>query len=77
MINQVLARDGYRCVVTGMYNRSSLEHCQELARESGEAMALMLEMGHIFNESTMQNINPEIDRDHEQVRTYQKVPFYQ
>ena len=77
MINQVLARDDYRCVVTGMYNRSSLERCRELTRESGKAVALTLEMGHIFNESTMQNIDPEIDRDHEEVRTYNEVPFYQ
>ena len=77
MINQVLAHDGYHCVVTGIYNKSSLKHCRGLAHEAGKAVAFALEMGHIFNESTMQNIDPEIDRDHKEVRTYKKVPFYQ
>ena len=72
MFNQVLARDGYRCIITGLYDRLSRSRCAELKDLRGVA-SVSLEMAHIFNESTMQNIDPAVDRDSQNVRAYNKV----
>ncbi|KAG6375726.1 hypothetical protein JVT61DRAFT_2571 [Boletus reticuloceps] len=56
-----LARDGFRCMVTGMLNRGSADDCQVLAdeAESGDINVVTVEAAHILNESTTQGIDPE------------------
>ncbi|KAG9308101.1 hypothetical protein JVU11DRAFT_12533 [Chiua virens] len=65
----VLARDGYRCVVTGIYDESSLAKFNSVA----EVLMATLEVAHIFNESTTQGINPAVDRDSGDDRKYNKT----
>ncbi|KAG9308858.1 hypothetical protein JVU11DRAFT_11488 [Chiua virens] len=66
---RVLARDGYRCVVTGIYDESSLAKFNSVA----EVLMATLEVAHIFNESTTQGINPAVDRDSGDDRKYNKT----
>ncbi|KAG9308243.1 hypothetical protein JVU11DRAFT_12130 [Chiua virens] len=66
---RVLARDGYRCVVTGIYDESSLAKFNSVA----EVLMATLEVAHIFNESTTQGIDPAVDRDSGDDRKYDKT----
>ncbi|KAG6375712.1 hypothetical protein JVT61DRAFT_3287 [Boletus reticuloceps] len=58
---RALARDGFRCMVTGMLDRSSVGGCQVLLDEAQreDINAVTVEAVHILNESTMQGIEPE------------------
>ncbi|KAF8556091.1 hypothetical protein OG21DRAFT_1506870 [Imleria badia] len=69
---RVLARDGYRCAITGVYDELSRDRCTELGDLRGVA-SVSLEMAHIFHESTMQNIDPAVNRDSENFRAYNKT----
>ena len=57
--DQVLARDGFRCMVTGMFDYASLKKSAEL-RSIHESlrggMPITIETCHILNESTKQGI---------------------
>ncbi|KAF8445072.1 hypothetical protein L210DRAFT_3476143 [Boletus edulis BED1] len=56
-----LARDGFRCMVTGMLNRSSVDGCPVLLDEAQreDINMVTVEAAHILNESTMHGIDPE------------------
>ncbi|KAI9567689.1 hypothetical protein HD554DRAFT_2267066 [Boletus coccyginus] len=57
MLNQVLARDGYWCVITGMIDENSLHRCADLG-DSDDKVPVAIEVAHILNESMMQGIDP-------------------
>lgn len=61
MFNKALARDGFRCMVTGMLDRGSVRRCQPLLHESLRKgiRVIEVETAHILNEPTMQGIDPE------------------
>jgi len=66
MSNQALARDGYRCMVSGMFNESSLKKSatlQVMAKRDG-ANRISVHACHILSESTTQGIDPESTSDH-------------
>lgn len=75
MFNQVLARDGYSCVVTGILNQSSLSRCRELGDH--DKLALVIETAHILNESTTQGMDPAVSEDTQDHKLLNKVPFHQ
>ena len=58
---KALARDDFRCMVTGMLDHRSVGHCQALLHESLNEDITMSEIqtAHIFNGSTLQGIDPE------------------
>lgn len=60
MFNQVLARDGYRCMITKLIDESSLDHCADLQviQERDRIDAVTVETAHILNESTVQSTDP-------------------
>ena len=60
MFNQALARDGYRCMITGMIDETSLRHCADLRtiQKRGGTNAVTVQTAHILNESTMQGTDP-------------------
>ena len=72
--NQALARDGYRCVITGIFNKASVKRYPNLVQRN--ATVLPLETAHIFNESMMQGIDPAV-REDSQDKLLNKVLFYQ
>ena len=55
---KALARDDFRCMVTGMLDHRSVGHCQALLHESLNEDITMSEIqtAHIFNGSTLQGI---------------------
>ncbi|KAH0827303.1 hypothetical protein J3R83DRAFT_3927, partial [Lanmaoa asiatica] len=57
--NQALARDGYRRMITGLFNVNSLLHCAELRAiaKRDHVMGVTVQTCHILNESTMRGIN--------------------
>jgi hypothetical protein len=57
MFNQVLARDGYQCMVTGMFDHNSLLCCAELANRATGSIRGTVQTCHILNESMMQGID--------------------
>lgn len=59
--NQALARDRYRCMVTGMLDYGSVRHCQALKDEAEREHVTVatIETAHILNESTMQGVDSE------------------
>jgi len=64
MFDQALARDGFRCIITGMINQKSLESSAALrgvAKRDGASMAT-IKACHILNESTMQGTGPDGDQ---------------
>jgi hypothetical protein len=61
MPDQALARDGYRCMLTGMFDRTSLKCNRELRQQCDDlpgATATTVQACHILNESTMRGIDP-------------------
>jgi len=54
MLNQALARDGFRCMITGMFDETSLKLSAELRRkhESLGGMPITVKTCHILSEST-------------------------
>lgn len=60
VFNQTLARDGFRCMITGMFDAASLEKCAELQAmaQHDNAKLVRVQTCHILNESTMQGIIP-------------------
>ena len=54
--NQVLARDGYRCKVTRMFDRESLHQCAELEAIRNDVIAndVTVQACHILKEPAMQ-----------------------
>jgi len=67
MFNQALARYGYRCMVSGMIDESSLEKSATLRAisERDGANPISVQACRILNESTMQGIDPEGTSDHD------------
>lgn len=64
ILGQALARDGFQCVLTGMFNEVSLMSNSDLAREaeaSGNPVIGTVITCHIMNESTMQGVDPSGD----------------
>ena len=64
ILDQVLARDGFRCVLTGTFNMANLEENSELARmaEASPNFGVSTVVTcHILNESTMQGVDPRGD----------------
>ena len=59
-LDQALARDGFRCVLTGTFDRGSLRRNSELSREAEAPDSMMgtVNTCHTPNESTMQDIDP-------------------
>ena len=59
-IGQVLARDGFRCMVTGMFDDTSMETNHELRKMCKDLKAAntTVEACHILKESTMRGIDP-------------------
>ncbi|KAF9654326.1 hypothetical protein BDM02DRAFT_3106658 [Thelephora ganbajun] len=57
---KALARDDYRCILTGMFDRTSLRFSRELdqLRRGLDATFTTIQACHILNESTMQGIDP-------------------
>ena len=61
--SQALARDDYRCMITGMYDRESLSHCSAIASR-GRICTAIIQTCHILKESTTQGISHSgIDED--------------
>jgi len=60
MLGQALARDGYRCMLTGMFDDASLDLSHELRELRAQAGAVRstIQACHILGESTMQNVDP-------------------
>jgi len=58
MLNQVFARDGYRCVITGLIDRASMKSIAELRRENERLRSAPIGViaCHILNESTTRGI---------------------
>ena len=60
IFDQALARDGFRCMITGMINRKSFESSaalRDVAKRDG-ASKTIINACHILNESTMQGTDP-------------------
>jgi len=60
MFDQALARDGFRCIITGMINETSLESnaaLRDILKRDGASMAT-INACHILNDSTMQGTDP-------------------
>jgi hypothetical protein len=59
-IGQALARDGFRCMVTGMFDGTSMKTNHELRKMCSDlnAFSTTVQASHILNESTMQDIDP-------------------
>jgi len=60
MFDQALARDGFRCIITGMINKKSLQSnaaLRDIAKRDGASTA-QVNACHILNESTMQGTDP-------------------
>lgn len=58
-LSQALARDGYRCMITGAIDRSSFtsnKALREISKRDGISVT-WLEASHIFSESTAQGID--------------------
>ena len=55
--NQALARDGYRCMLSGMFDGESVLHCADL-KAMAHTMWVDVQTSHILNDSTMQDIDP-------------------
>jgi len=58
-------RDGFRCMLTGLYDETSLERNSELHEECVRlrGMPILLEACHILGESTLRGIDPENDEE--------------
>ena len=58
---QALARDGFRCMLTGMFDLTSTKKNEELAQlcDTMGAFSVVVQTSHILNESTMQDIDPQ------------------
>ena len=56
---EALVRDGFRCIVTGLYDATSVEHNKELDLEMERAAghSLVTQCAHIFPESVNKNIS--------------------
>jgi hypothetical protein len=57
---KALVRDGFRCVISGLYDANSVLHNEELElelEEAADAEASPTECAHIFPESTNANIS--------------------
>lgn len=56
MLAQALARDGFRCVITGFFDATSLQSNTELQRQKTEqgGVTIPITPCHILNESTTQ-----------------------
>ena len=64
ILDQALARDGFRCILTGMFDDVSLLANRGLAREaeaSHNSMMSTVTTCYIVNESTMQDVDPSGD----------------
>jgi len=57
-LGQALARDGFRCAVTGAFDKTLIEHIPELQREQERlnASVVVIETSHIVNEPTTRGI---------------------
>lgn len=53
LFNQALARDGYRCMITGMIDETSLGNCVDLQaiQEHDGTSDVTIQTAHILNES--------------------------
>ena len=60
LFNQALARDGYRCMITGMIDETSLGNCVDLQaiQEHDGTSDVTIQTAHILNEPTMQGTDP-------------------
>lgn len=60
MFNQALARDGYQCMISCMFDRESLEHCSALwaIAERDQVPSSAVQTSHIFEEPKTQGIDP-------------------
>jgi hypothetical protein len=60
MTAQALARDGFRCMVTGMFDYTSIRKSPELKKMCSDqkTTSATVQACHILNESTMQGIDP-------------------
>ena len=72
MFDQALARDGYRCMITGMFDRGSLKRSAALRKiaESEGVNGVTIHACHILNESTTQGIDPEGNKVENKVRCH-------
>ena len=64
ILDQVLARDGFRCVLTGTFNKATLMENSELARTARTSPNFLINTVvtcHILNVSTMQGVDPSGD----------------
>ena len=72
MFDQALTRDGYRCMITGMFDDGSLEKSaalRNIAKSEG-ANGVTIHACHILNESTTQGIDPEGNTAENNVRRH-------
>lgn len=60
MFNQALARDGFQCMITGLFDGDSCCNCPELKAVAYQydVPAFDIKTAHIVNKSTMQLIDP-------------------
>jgi len=57
ILGQALARDGYRCTLTGVFYRTSIPQNRELKRLCDDIPSTTVQACHILNESTAQGID--------------------
>jgi len=62
-LGQALARDGFRCVVTGAFDEASIERIPELQRkqERLNALVLFIKTSHIVNKSATRGAGPVVN----------------
>ena len=70
---QALARDGFRCMVTGLFDRTSMRQSRTLKQSCVDlgAASATVQACHILSESTMQGVDPA--GDSENAATVNKV----
>ena len=72
ILDQALTRDGYRCMITGMFDDGSLKRSaalRKIAKIEG-ANGVTIHACHILNESTTQGIDPEGNTAENKVRCH-------
>ena len=80
MFNEALARDDYRCMITGLLDENSVSHCVELQAIAARdrTCSVTIQTCHILSESTTQDVDPmgisEDSAAAKKVRFHQQVP---
>lgn len=72
MLDQALARDGFRCMITGLIDRTSYEHYAELKHQHSDGY-VTVKTCHILNELVVQGIDKDKITTRDKVCTVVRV----